>query len=279
MRPRESLIFLWRTRSLRRYYSLHNITPMKALPVFSALLLAPLLTLSARAGLEFEAQLLERTARHADTEVSGEFKFKVTGDRAVTIKDIASYCSCLKAGVKVQEGGKEARREYKPGETGVIEAKFLLGTFEGEVTKQVDVITDDPAQPEIPLAVKVTIPPIFKMEPESLKWEIGEEAKPKTIRVTVLDEKEIAVTALESSRENMAAAFKEVKKGREYEITLTPKTTAEPMLGVLRVETDAPYSRYTKRLLFFSVTKPRPEAAQVQPPPQTPPAAEAPKNP
>lgn len=230
---------------------------MKLLPGLSALLLV--LTLHARAGLEFEQTVISHTAKHSDTEVTGEFKFKVTGGKTITIKDVATYCSCLKAAAK---GDK---MEYKDGETGVIEAKFVLGTFEGEVTKQVDILTDNPAQPEIQVAIKVTIPPIFKMEPESLKWEVGEEAKAKTIKVTVLDEKEIAVTALETSRENMTADFKEVKKGREYLITLTPKTTADPMLGVLRVETNAPYARFQKRLLFFSVTKPKAAAAPPAP--------------
>jgi hypothetical protein len=234
---------------------------MKLLPGLSALLL--LSVLPALAGLEFEKTTLTHTSKHSDTEVEGEFKFKVTGDKTITIKDIASYCSCLKAVTK------DGKLEFKPGEEGVVQAKFLLGTFEGQVSKQLDVITDDIAQPEIKLSVTVTIPQIFKMEPESLRWELGEEAKAKTIKLTVLDEKEIAVTGLVSSRDNMAAAFKEVKKGREYEITLTPKTTAEPMLGVLRVETNAPYPRYQKRLLFFNVTKPKAAAAPTTPPPPT----------
>ena len=235
---------------------------MKTLPRLLACCLSALLTLRAAAGLEFEKTEIKHTAGHADTEVAKEFKFKVTGDKTIKITDIATYCSCLKAKTK---GDK---LEFKPGEEGVVETAFLLGTFEGEVSKQVVVLTDDPAQPEINLSIRMTIPQIFKMEPESLKWDVGEEAKAKTIKMTVLDEKEIAVTGLVSSRENMAAAFKEVKKGREYEITLTPKTTADPMLGVLRIETNAPYSRYQKRLVFFNVTRPKaaePPAAPVKP--------------
>jgi len=215
----------------------------------------------ALAGLEFEQVLLKHTAKHSDTEISGDFKFKVTGDKSVTIKDIASYCSCLKAKTK------DGKLEFKPGEEGVVETAFLLGTFEGEVTKQVDVITNDPAQPEIKLAVRVTIPQIFRFEPESLKWDVGEEVKGKTMKMTVVDQKEIAITGLVSSRDGMTAEFKEVKKGREYEITLTPKSTAEPMLGVLRVETNAPYTRYQKRLVFFNVLRPK---AAVAPAPAVP---------
>jgi hypothetical protein len=224
-------------------------------PLFALVLASLSFVLPVRAGLEFEKTEIAHTAKHSDTEVAKDFKFKVTGGKTIQITDIETYCNCLKAKTK------DDKKEFKDGEEGVIETAFLLGVFEGEVAKQVVVRTDDPAQPEITLTVKMTIPQIYKVEPESLRWEVGEEPKSKTMKLTVLDEKEIAVTGLVSSRESMAAEFKVLKKGREYEITLTPKTTAEPMLGVLRVETDAPYDRYKKRLVFFNVMRPKAAAA------------------
>ena len=203
----------------------------------------------ARAGLTFEKTEIKHTATHDETETAADFKFKVTGGKPIKILDIQTYCSCLKAKTK------DGRMEFKDGEEGIIETAFLLGTFDGEVAKQVVVTTDDPAQREITLTAKVTIPPIFKVEPESLVWTMGDDPKSKTMKFTVLGDKEIAVTGLVSSRDSMVAEVKEIKKGREYEITLTPKTTAEAMLGVLRVETDAPYARYQKRLLFFNVSR------------------------
>jgi len=238
---------------------------MKPLPAPAILCLLTVLCTPLRAGLEFEKTEIAHTVKHSDTEVGGEFKFKVTGGKTIKITDIATYCSCLKA------RAKDGRTEFKDGEEGIIETAFLLGTFEGEVAKQVALQTDDPAQPEIILAVKVRIPPVFKVEPESLKWGVGEEAKSKTMKFTVLDEHDIAVTGLVSSRENMTAEVKEVKKGREYELTLTPKTTAEPMMGVLRVETDAPYVRFKKRLVFFNVIRPKAAPAPGAPAPASPP--------
>jgi hypothetical protein len=210
-----------------------------------AVLLCPM----ARAGLTFEKTLLSKTANHSDTQVSADFKFKVTGGKTITISDVATYCSCLKAKTK------DGKTEFKDGEEGVIETAFSLGTFEGEVTKQVVVISDDPEQKEITLGVTVTIPPLYKVEPEHLIWTVGDEAKAKTMKFTVLGDKPIEVTGLVSSRDTMVAELKEIKKGREYEITLTPKTTEAAMLGVLRVETNAPFTRYQKRLLFFSITR------------------------
>lgn len=228
---------------------------MKWITCFLHCLMALALTAVARAGLSFEQAEQSRTADRAATEVAADFKFKVTGDKPVKITDIATYCSCLKAKTK---GDK---LEFKPGEEGIVETAFLLGTFEGEVAKQVVVTTDDPAQPEITLTVKVTIPVVYKVEPESVAWDVGEEPKAKKMKFTIVDDKAITVTGLVSSRDNMVAEVKEVTKGREYEISLTPKSTAEPMLGVLRVETDAPYPRFQKRLLFFNVKRPKAAAA------------------
>jgi hypothetical protein len=212
----------------------------------------------ARAGLTFEKTLLSYTANHSDTQVSADFKFKVTGGKTIKISDVATYCSCLKAKTK------DGKTEYKDGEEGVIETAFQLGTFDGEVTKQVVVVSDDAEQKEITLAVKVTIPPLYKIEPEHLIWTVGDEAKGKTMKFTILGDKDIEVTGLVSSRESMVGELKEIKKGREYLITLTPKSTAEPMLGVLRVETNAPFPRYQKRLLFFSITKQKVDPVQKQ---------------
>jgi Protein of unknown function (DUF1573) len=208
-----------------------------------------LTTALAHAGLEFEKTEITVPAKADDTQVSAEFKFKVTGDRPVRITDIDPTCSCLKAETK------DGRAEYKPGEEGVLHSVFELGAFEGVVGKQIILHTDQPGQAELSLTVKVEIPLIYKAEPETLTWEKDEAPKPKTIKFTIVDEKEIAVTGIVSSRDGMNAEVKEVKKGREYTVTLTPRTTAEPMLGFVRVETDAPYARHKKRLLFFNIKR------------------------
>src|SRR5688572_23350622 len=112
----------------------------------------------ARAGLTFDKTVLDHKATHAETEFAADFKFKVTGGKPVKIRNIDTYCSCLKAKTK------DGRMEFKDGEEGVIETAFRLGTFEGEVAKQVVVVTDDPAQPEITLTVRAVIPPLYKVE-------------------------------------------------------------------------------------------------------------------
>ncbi len=241
--PRQTFsIFQW-----RRAGSSDIDTVMKLpLPVFAFL---AALSAAACAGIEFEKTELHLKAKADDAEIAADFKFKITGDKPVKITDINPTCSCLKAETK------DGRTEFKPGEEGVLQSVFQLGSFEGVVGKQILVSTDNPAQNELTLMVKVEIPLIYKAEPESLTWELNEEPKAKTIKISIVGEKDIAVTGLVSSREGMAAEVKELKKGREYEISLTPRSTAESMLGFVRAETDAPYPRHKKKLLFFNIKR------------------------
>jgi hypothetical protein len=214
--------------------------------------------LPARGGITFEKAELAHKAGHGEVQVTGEFKFKVTGG-PVKILDVETYCDCLKAQTK------DGRMEFKDGEEGVIETAFRLGNFEGEVAKQVVVTTDDPAARATTLTVKVTIPHLFEIEPEHVRWQAGDEPKPKSIKFKIIGDKPVAVTKVVSSRDVVTAEFREVTKGREYEIILTPKSTAEPVFGVLRVETDAPWPRFQKRLLFFNVSRPGAPAPIKQP--------------
>ena len=212
------------------------------------------------AGIEFAKPSQALTAGHNDTEVAGEFGFTVTGDKPVKILEIKSYCSCLKAKTK------DGRMEFKPGDTATIDTAFLVGSFEGEVSKHVVVTTDDANQKDINLTLTVTIPKVYEITPDQVTWNVGEAPTGKKVKFTVLNENAIHVTAVVSTRENMKAEAKEIKKGREYEITLTPTSTAEPMLGALRIETDAPFPRYQKRLMFFNVLKKRAGTPPVQNP-------------
>ncbi len=210
----------------------------------------PAVAEAGKGALRFPEPRVERTAGHGDSEVAVSFPFEVVGDRAVKITDIRTYCSCLSVGTK------DGKREYQPGEKGSVEAVFELGAFEGEVEKSLGVTTDEGGGGEIELKVAVTIPVLYEVEPANVVWVVGDEPVAKTIRLRVKGDEPIRVVNAVSSRDGMVVEAKEVEAGREYVLTLTPKTTAEPMLGMLRVETDAPWERYRKKLLFFNVAKP-----------------------
>ena len=63
----------------------------------------------------------------------------------------------------------------------------------------------------------------------------------------------MVIKGITATRENVEFSWKEITPGREYEVTVKPKTTGEVMLGALRIETDSNIPKYQRQLAFFSV--------------------------
>lgn len=215
--------------------------------------------LPGRAGLVFERDVATETAAPSEETHESKFVFKNTGTSAVTISEVQTTCGCL--------GASADKMTYQPGESGTISATIKLGTFEGEVTKSIYVMSDDGEAPKRMLQMKITIPRLMEISPEVTTWTIGEEAKPKKLSIKVLRDEPIEVTAVSSTRENFAVELRELEKGRAYEVILTPKTTAEPTLGAVKIETTCELSRYKNRLAFFNVIRPRRPAGAAIPAP------------
>jgi hypothetical protein len=223
------------------------------------LLCSAVAVLPVRAGLVFEREVATETAAPSEETHESKFVFKNAGSKPVTISEVQSTCGCL--------GASTDKLIYQPGESGTVSATIKLGTFEGEVIKSIYVLSDDEEEPKRQLQMKITIPRLMEVLPEVTTWAVGEEAKPKKLTVKVLRDQPIVVTAVSSTRENFTVELVEVEKGRAYEVIMTPKTTAEPTLGAVKIETDCELSRYKNRLAFFNVVRPRRPAAAAIPAP------------
>ncbi len=204
----------------------------------------------ARAGIDFESTVVKKEAEPQEEQADFVFKFKISGDKPVRISDVEVSCGCLQASVD--------HAEYRPGETGEVKATMRLGSFEGPASKSITVKTNDPEKPLIHLETVANIPTLIEFEPKVTTWKVGEAASPKTVKVKVTHKESIRILKLQSTRENVTPALKEIKEGREYEITLTPKSTESPELGLVTVETDCPIVRYTRRQIFFNVVRSSP---------------------
>ena len=199
------------------------------------------------ADLDFASTHLTIQADPAQDELPVQFTFQAEGAMATEITEVQTTCGCLKA--------KADKQIYQPGEKGVIDCIFSVGSFEGEHIKSIYVITADKEKSRIPLKVTVNVPQLFEIKPQVQKWKVGEEPKPKTVSFKVLHKDPIEIVSLSSSRSAFTADFKEIKKGRKYEITLTPSDTSKPMLGALSIVTNCAIERHRKKLVFFSVTR------------------------
>jgi hypothetical protein len=92
------------------------------------------LTLTAKVGITFKATTINFGNIEPGKMVDANYEFKNTGDELLKISDIKTSCGCTTAAL--------AKREYKPGEEGMIPVQFNTTNYGGPVTKTVQVQTN-----------------------------------------------------------------------------------------------------------------------------------------
>lgn len=220
----------------------------------------------ARAELVFEQTEQKITASATDETRDFEFTFTNKGSKAVTINQVQTSCGCLFAA--------SDKPTYAPGEKGVVSATIKLGTFEGDISKSLFVLSNDKGNERRQLVMKVTIPKVLEITPEITTWALGEEPAAKKVTIKILGSQPFDVLSVVSQRENFTAELKEIEKGRHYEVAITPRLTNAPTLAALKVQTSSESKRHQSKLIFANIVRPRPGAAAT--PAASSPAVEAP---
>ena len=217
--------------------------------------LSSLMLVSASAELATDEPVIEVRPKAEDETFELTFPFQNKGSKPVRVLSIESACGCLSASLD--------KAVYQPGEKGSGKAEFKVGSFTGRHEKIVRVKTDDPEQLEWVISFVINVPEIIRVEPKTLQWWFGDPAEVKTTRVTILGSEPIKITKITSTREAVEFSFKEITPGKEYEVSVKPKTTGEVMLGALKIDTDCKIPKFQRQLAFFSVyRKPAGEPAK-----------------
>lgn len=195
--------------------------------------------------LVFEPEVFEHKAADGESQFTATFVAKNTGTVPVRITKLDSSCSCLKV--------ESEADTVPPGGQTTISAVFDIARLSGDAEKRVFVTTDIPDSLEQVLLVKVNVKPIVTLEPSSLEWSRGGEPKPLEAVFRVVREKPIRILEAVSSRESVTCELKTIEEGREYRLILTPKSTADILLGLVRIKTDCEIEEQQQQLLFFVV--------------------------
>ena len=107
------------------------------------------------------------------------------------------------------------------------------------------------------------IKPVFvDIEPKTIQWWVGEEPVEKTTTVKMNADTPMTIKNITATRDNVEFSWKEVTPGREYLVTVKPKSTKEVTLGALKIETDSTIPKYQRQLAFFSIYNKPAEAAK-----------------
>src|ERR1700686_4934294 len=105
-----------------------------------------------------------------DKVIVAKFRFTNIGTTSLKITDLHPSRGCTTAFLE--------KKEYAPGESGEIEAKFKFDGRVGHHEKWIVVTTDwVPPQPTI-LRFTVSIPEAITIQPELVLWRVGHQLKP-----------------------------------------------------------------------------------------------------
>ncbi len=154
------------------------------------------------------------------------FAYTNTGAKPVAIRDVQTNCGCIEAA--------SDRSVCQPGETGHIQARFIVGDRFGLYERIITVVTDDSSTPTH-LRVSIDVPELAAVTPRSLEWKRQAEAAEQTIEVRATAPLQIEFTEATPTNESFLARLETVEAGRFYRIHLKPVSTAAPANAAIRI--------------------------------------------
>jgi hypothetical protein len=138
-----------------------------------------------------------------------KFKFANKGAGVLKISDVTKTCGCTVFTLD--------KKEYAPGEQGVIDAGYNADKGSGVRTRHLYVMSNDPVNPRIELTIIASIAQKIVYEPEKLDYTLkGEKAGTMDLTVRSVDDQNFAITSLGSTDDAVSADFDPNKKAVRF---------------------------------------------------------------
>jgi hypothetical protein len=164
-----------------------------------------------------------------------EFNFTNTGNAPLKIREITKTCGCTPFSLE--------KKEYAPGESGTLKVNYFSEELHGQATKNLIIHSNDPARPEVTLAVKANIMIQVDHEPKTLNLLLNQEnADCPQLTLTSVDEKPFSIMSFKSTANCITADFDPSVKATKF--VLQPKVDMEmlekTMIGRIEIGLDHP---------------------------------------
>ena len=194
--------------------------------------LVPILfTLPALAGFKSTTQVVPLKFGQEQATVI----FQTTGEE---IEDAEPHCDCTKVHISNSK----------------LTATVDTRTFDRDVEKTITAETEDGE--EVTLRMQFRVPQAMVLSARSLVWKRGAAPTPQVLRITLPQGSPIThITDAALSGDSFDYAPKVVKRGREYTVTITPRSTAKAALNRLVLTTDSTDPRYHRQIIYLQVKK------------------------
>jgi uncharacterized membrane protein YozB (DUF420 family) len=172
------------------------------------------------------------------------FSVENTGSAPAGIATLESGCECLEVSIDVNPIPPLGKATI----TGIFDIEKLRGSAERKIT-----VVPEGASRAIFLTTDIEIEPIYEIVESMTTWARGSKPETKTVTFRVVREKPVHVLSAESKRPEVACELVEVEKGRLYHLRLTPTSTENSLLGIVRIETDCEVESYARPLAYYSI--------------------------
>jgi uncharacterized membrane protein YozB (DUF420 family) len=172
------------------------------------------------------------------------FSIENTGSTPVGIASLESGCDCLEVSIDVNPIPARGKATI----SGVFDVEKLRGSAERKIT-----VVPEGARRAIFLTTSIEIEPIYEIDETMTTWSRGSRPETKMVTFRVVRDKPVHVLAAESKRPEVACELVEVEKGRLYHLRLTPASTENSLLGIVRLETDCEIESYAHPLAYYSI--------------------------
>ncbi|MDA8908783.1 DUF420 domain-containing protein [bacterium] len=187
-------------------------------------------------------QVYRAVAGQKHVEVS--FAVENTGAKPAKVSRLVSGCECLSVEIDQDPVPVGARAIV----TGVFDTEKLRGQSERKITIQFE----GESRPVF-LTTRIETEPVYTITEEMTSWEIGSKPETKTVEFRVVREEPVRVLSAESKRKEVTCELVTIEDGRAYDLRLTPESTDESLLGIIRIETDCEIESYARPLAYFSI--------------------------
>lgn len=175
--------------------------------------------------ITFESLIHDFGEVGTNTKNNCEFKFKNTGNALLRITKVYAPCGCTVPEL--------AKKDYAPGESGVLKAAYRAGSKSGSTSKRIEVSSNDKAKPKVILTLKAKIVMKIAYEPERLNLLLkGENAGCPEITLTSRDNRQFSITSFKSTGDSITAEFDPTVKSTNF--VLKPTVDQEKLKKGLR---------------------------------------------
>lgn len=184
------------------------------------------------------------TADPGEKTIEVTFAVENTADKPIGIASLESGCECLEVSINLNP--------IPARETATITGVFDIEKLRGSSERKISVVPEGRDR-AIFLTTQIEIEPIYEIIESMTSWTRGGAAETKTVVFRVVRDKPVHVLSAESKRPEVSCELVEVEKGRLYHLRLTPASTENSLLGIVRLETDCEIENYARPLAYYSI--------------------------